>query len=85
MSKSPMNDKVKQIMSAIFEVPVSDINDDSSPHTIAKWDSLGHISLVTSIEEEFHVRFAEHEITEILNYRGLMTILRQRINDQGKQ
>lgn len=73
-----MRDKIKQIMSAIFDVPVDEIADSSSPDTIEKWDSLNHLNLVSSLEEEFDVRFSDEEITEMLNFQLIILILEQK-------
>jgi acyl carrier protein len=73
-----MRDKIKQIMSAIFDVPVDEITDSSSPDTIEKWDSLNHLNLVSSLEEEFDVRFSDEEITEMLNFQLIILILEQK-------
>ena len=74
-----MRDKIRQIMSAIFDVPISEISDSSSPDTIEKWDSLNHLNLVTSLEEEFDVRFSDEEIIEMLNFQLITLILQQKI------
>ena len=55
-----MESKVKEIMSAIFEVDILTIDNSSSPDTIEKWDSLGHMNLVTSLEDELGIIFEDH-------------------------
>ena len=58
-------------MSAVFEIPVKQINDESSPDTVKSWDSLKHINLVISLEEEFEIEFTENEIIEITKILSL--------------
>jgi len=72
-----MQDKVKQIMSAVFEVPIEQITDDSSPDTIENWDSLKHINLITSLEEEFNTRFTDEQIGEMLNFKLVLNALKE--------
>ncbi|MBV9988005.1 MAG: acyl carrier protein [Chitinophagaceae bacterium] len=65
-------------MSAVFDIPADQISDTSSPDTIEKWDSLNHMNLVSSLEEEFDVRFTDEEITEMLNFKLIVLILQQK-------
>ena len=62
-------------MSAVFEISVEEIKDDSSPDTIGSWDSLKHMNLVIALEEEFETEFTEDEILEMMNYTLIKSIL----------
>jgi acyl carrier protein len=64
-----MVDKIKEIMASVFKCEKSDIDENSSPDTIEKWDSLGHMNLVVALEEEFGVVFSEDETVEMLNFK----------------
>lgn len=75
-----MREKIKQIMSAVFDVPVEDIRENSSPDTIEKWDSLNHLNLVVSLEEEFSIRFSDEEILEMLDFQLIDLIIHEKIN-----
>jgi acyl carrier protein len=75
-----MHDQIKQIMSVIFDVPIDQITDESSPSTIDTWDSLNHMSLVTSLEEEFNVSFSDEEIGDMLNFKLILLILKQKLS-----
>jgi acyl carrier protein len=67
-------------MSVIFDVPIDQITDESSPSTIDTWDSLNHMSLVTSLEEEFNVSFSDEEIGDMLNFKLILLILKQKLS-----
>ena len=68
-------EQIKKVMSAVFEIPVEQIKDDSSPDTIDSWDSLKHMNMVVALEEEFEVEFTEYEIMEMMNYSLIKSIL----------
>ena len=72
-----MENKVKEIMASIFEVDKDVINEASSPDTIESWDSLCHMNLVTSLEEEFSIRFTDEQIGDMLNFKLVIHILRE--------
>ena len=71
-----VQDRIKNVMSAVFELPVNQITDDSSPDTIGSWDSLKHINLVVALEEEFKVEFTDDDIVEMMNYPLIKEIVK---------
>ena len=42
--RNKIEDRVKRVMSAVFEIAEENIKDYSSPDTIESWDSLKHIN-----------------------------------------
>lgn len=61
--------RIKQVMSAVFEVPEESINDDASGDTIETWDSLRHLNLILGLEEEFEVSIPDEEVGNLMNYK----------------
>ena len=76
-----VQNRIKNVMSAVFELPVNQITDDSSPDTIASWDSLKHINLVVALEEEFEVEFTDDDIVEMMNYPLIKEIVKLSVNE----
>jgi acyl carrier protein len=74
-----MEEKVKEIMAKIFEIPSESIQDDASPDTIEQWDSLHHLHLVLALEESFGTTFTEEEIIEMLNFKLVIITLKDKI------
>ena len=70
-----LSERIKKVMSAVFEIPVEQIKDDSSPDIIDSWDSLKHMNMVVALEEEFEVEFTDDEILEMMNYALIKSIL----------
>lgn len=64
-----MENKLKQIMSNVLDIRVEEINDNTSPENVEKWDSLRHMNLIMAIEEDFDVEFTDEEISTFLNYK----------------
>ena len=71
-------DRTKKVMSAVFEIPVEEVNNDSSPDTIESWDSLKKMNMVVAFEEEFSIQFSDVEIVEMLNMKLIATILKEK-------
>ena len=70
-----MEDRIKNVMAAVFEISADEINDDSSPDNVKSWDSLKHMNLIVALEEEFGVQFKDDEIVEMMNYALIKLIL----------
>jgi acyl carrier protein len=69
------NTKIKQVMSAVFEIPVESIADDASTDNIENWDSLRHLNLILSLEEEFGVSIPDEEVGNLVNYKLIKLVI----------
>ena len=76
-----IEERIRNIMSAVFEISADQIQDDSSPDTIGSWDSLKHMNLVVALEEEFDVEFNDNEIIEMMNYKLIREITTSKLNN----
>ena len=52
-----MSEKLYQIISKVFNVDVSRINDETSPENLEEWDSFNFYVLLDEIENEFDMKF----------------------------
>ena len=66
-----MPEKLYEIISKVFSVPISEINDESSPETIESWDSFRGLVLVDEIESNFNVKFSISEIIDVKNVKDI--------------
>ena len=72
---SPTEDRLRDIVADVFGVSVETINEDSNPDTIDTWDSVAHINLILSLEEELAVTLSPEDAMEMLSVRLIRTIL----------
>ncbi len=63
------NSRIKQVMSAVFELPLESINEDASTDNIDNWDSLRHLNLILALEEEFGVSIPDEEVGNLVNFK----------------
>ncbi|MCK4820461.1 acyl carrier protein [bacterium] len=61
-----------------MNVLVEQLNDDSSPDTVENWDSLKHMNLILSLEEEFNIIFSDEEIVEMLSVKIIVETLKKK-------
>jgi acyl carrier protein len=77
-----MENKLKKIMSELFDIEVSEINENSSPDNIEKWDSLNQMNLIVSLEEEFNIVFTDDDIIEMVSYPLVKLILKNALHGE---
>ena len=70
-----MSEKLYNIISKVFSVPISEINDESSPETIESWDSFNGLILVDELESNFNIKFSVSEIIDVKNVKDIKRYL----------
>ena len=68
-------ERIKKVMSAVFEIPVEQIKDDSSPDTIDSWDSLKHMEFIISLEDQFSINLTGNEIAELRTIKDVIKLI----------
>ena len=62
MNREEIVSKVEEIFKDIFDDEDLVIENSTSADDIDEWDSLNHISLISTIETEFKIKFALGEL-----------------------
>ena len=57
-----IKEKIVKIMTEVFEIEISQVNDDICQKNTGQWDSLNHLNLIVQIEEELDVSFTPEQI-----------------------
>lgn len=73
--KRNLKKRIINVMSSVFGIPIDKITNDSSQDTIESWDSLKHMNLIVSLEEEFEIELTDDEILEMINYKLIKEII----------
>ena len=51
------------------------VTPDTSRLDLAEWDSVAHVKLILSLEEEFGIRFSEDEVTSLQTVGDLLAAI----------
>lgn len=65
----------KEIFSESLQVPLENFNEDLAYNEIPEWDSIGHMSLISSLEEKFKITFETDDIIEFSSFKKGKEIL----------
>ena len=60
-----MSEKLYQIVSKVFNVDISKINDETSPENLEEWDSFNFYVLLDEIENGFDMKFDLDESLDV--------------------
>ena len=70
-----MENRIKKVMSAVFEIPNIEISEESTMDTIESWDSLKHMNLVIALEDEFQITIPDEEVGNLLSFSLIKLIV----------
>jgi acyl carrier protein len=70
-----MEQKIKETISAILNVTIDNLDDDSGSQTLPEWDSANHLFIITALETAFNTSFAIEETLAMINIAEIKKIL----------
>ena len=68
---------IYEIISKIMNVSITEINDNSGPETIERWDSYNGLLLVDELESEFNISFSLEEMSDTHNISDIKRHLKK--------
>ena len=71
--------RVQDIFRDVLGQPGLALTRDSNAANVQGWDSLAHVNLIWSIEQEFAVRFGLGELQDLKNVGELIDLLEQKL------
>jgi acyl carrier protein len=74
----PIEQRVRQVASDVFNIPAAQITAESSPETIETWDSVQHLNLVLALEQELGVSIEPEEIEKMKSIGDVITLMQQK-------
>ena len=73
-------DRYKKVFIESFEIEEEALS-DLKYQDIEQWDSLGHMSMIASLEEEFDIMFEMDDIIDFSSFtKGIETLAKYGIN-----
>ena len=79
MNKEKVFEIIKEICSDIFNIDDLDIDLNTNSTDIDQWDSLSHLNLMSSIEEEFNIKFDFEEIGSLKNIGNIVSLIVEKV------
>jgi len=71
-----MPPELRQILTNVLQV--KSISEQDSAETVATWDSVRHLTLMTAIEERFNIIFSADQMMDLTSVSAIVDALDQR-------
>lgn len=65
-------EKVIEIVAETCDVEKSEVNENSTVGDFPAWDSMGHLSILSSVEEAFDISFEPEEMMEMEDVKDIV-------------
>lgn len=74
-----VKEKVIEIIANVLEVSPEEITFESTVGDFPKWDSLGQLTILQSVQDEFEVEFEPEEMMEIEDVNDIIKIVESKL------
>jgi len=64
-----MEQRLKKVFSESLGIDKNQVDDGLEYNTIQEWDSVGHMSLIAAIEEEFDIMIETDDIIDMSSFK----------------
>ena len=73
-----VSERLRAIVAQTFQVPIEQIDDDTTPAVLPAWDSLGQMDLIMALEREFSIEFGLEDIMLMNSVGEIRSLLEKR-------
>ena len=71
--------RVQTAFRSAFDVDPGTITIDTTPDDVSAWDSMGHVTLASSLEKEFGLMFDVDDLMDMENVKEICRIVRSKL------
>lgn len=81
-----MDERIRELFATLLQVAPEQIEDQTTPASLERWDSMQHLIVVAGFEEEFGLDLDPEEAVEMYkDFATFKRILRQRMEAGGRR
>jgi len=70
---------VRTAFKSAFDIDPQKITIDTTPNDIPAWDSMGHVTLASSLEQVFGLTFDVDDLMEMENVKGICEVVQAKL------
>lgn len=74
MTREEVYDRLKGVFADVFDREI-ELNDGTVAADVEGWDSLNHITLIGTIEDEFDVKFSMRDVVHMKNVGEMVSLI----------
>lgn len=69
--------KLNQLLAETFKISMEEVEKNLGMNDVNNWDSLSHMNLIVSIEDEFKIELSGDEIAEMITFDQIRDIIQK--------
>ena len=66
---------INKIVSEILKISIDKMYDNIEMNKISQWDSVAHLLIISSLEEEFKIQFSSSEVSKLVDLKSIYQII----------
>tara|TARA_B100000925_G_C21841927_1_gene401909 strand:+ start:61 stop:303 length:243 start_codon:yes stop_codon:yes gene_type:complete len=70
---------LKKIISKSLNVKLNKINDESNSNKMEEWDSLGQLSIISSLDKKFKGKINLSKVASMYSYKEIKIFLKKKL------
>lgn len=71
-----LEQRVYATIANVMKVPIGTISKESSPETIAGWDSIQQMNLILALQQDFDVEIPLEEMVDLLSAEAIVRTMK---------
>jgi acyl carrier protein len=79
MTGDDVEGRVRSVIAEVFGLNPVEVGPQTSTDTVEGWDSLHHLTVVLSLEEEFDIQFDDQETLSLVNFPLILAVVREHL------
>jgi acyl carrier protein len=79
-NRAQIADRVRAVLAEVLDVPAAGIGQGFSAASVASWNSLNHLMMVSQLETEFGVIFSNEEMQALNSFDAIVELLGRRLD-----
>ena len=80
MTREEVLEKVNAVIQDVFDDDSIRISDETVASDVDGWDSLMHITLIGTIEDEFDIKFAMKDVVGMKNVGQMVDLIMEQLD-----
>lgn len=80
MTREEVLEKVNAVIQDVFDDDSIRVSDETVASDVDGWDSLMHITLIGTIEDEFDIKFAMKDVVGMKNVGQMVDLIMERLD-----
>jgi acyl carrier protein len=68
----PLFEEIQAVLAEIFETDAQEVSVETQFGDLPKWDSMGHMDLMVSLESQFGVQISAESISELISVPAIL-------------